>query len=633
MSRNNKPYYIGRKVIPNEKTLNELFFYLEPMNEREEKLPNHPLVRVDESDLRKFLPYTTIEKKRAFRKMQDDSLFIFQVKDMLGPTLDYHGVGSVYPVQKSLNYQSTKAIKSFPLITVKTSDENKSLEEFKSFMRNLQTNELSVELSCIPKNRKPSLLFYQDPSLGMYALGKLSNVTCQDEKLHFQLENHLSLAYIPFEILSEMYFTQGTSVFLDESIEEVILSSLQPVDINSFTKKKVSKLKEGFQNDLITEAHEVTSAVVKKSLAQNSSETSFLEQLEMVMVNKNLNYNYKELINFHLAMKTDGLVILGGMSGTGKSQLVRAYAEALGLEKNHLLFLPVSPSWMDESELLGYFDETTQTYRRPSNSFLDMLLEAQDNREQTYIVCFDEMNLAKTEHYFSSFLSILENEYEDRELVLYPKQFEETVRNQIDIPSSMRIGRNIFFVGTVNFDESTFVLSDKVLDRASIINLKVKEFSQLFVNTGTQPVVNNIQKTSLHSFVADKRSQSLNEQELKFLWDLHSLLQEVDYQLGIGPRLVWQFNHYIGNLASIHSEDMTRADALDYLLLQKVIPKLRGSADKLHHLVGDWNSEKNRENSSLDVLMKKYGDLSKFELTRERLDYKAKELADHGYTV
>lgn len=633
MSTTNKPYYIGRKVIPNNKSVNEIFFYLEPLNETEERLPSHSLVRVDESDLRKFLPRTTIEKRRAFRKMQDDSLFIFQVKDMLDPNLDYHGVDSIHPVQKSINFQSAKAIKSFPLITMKTKDEEKSLEEFKSFMRALQTNELSVELSCIPKDRKPSLLFYQDPALGMYALGKLSNVTCLDEKLNFQLADHLSLAYIPFEIVSEMYFTQGDSVFLDESVEEVILSSLQPVEIESFTKKRDSIQIEGFQKGLISEVNEITRTVVTNTIGQNSSEEVFLEQLEKVMTSKNLNYNHKELINFHLAMKTDGLVILGGMSGTGKSQLVRAYAEALGLEKDQLLFLPVSPSWMDESELLGHFDEYTQTYRRPSNSFLDVLTDAQENPEQTYIVCFDEMNLAKTEHYFSSFLSILENDYEDRELVLYPKQFEETVRKHIDIPPTIHIGRNIFFVGTVNFDESTFVLSDKVLDRASIINLKVKEFSQLFLNTGTQAIGNSIQKTSLQTFVTNKRTKSLSDSELKFLWDLHSLLQEVDYQLGIGPRLIWQFNHYIGNLSSIHSDDMSRSDAIDYLVVQKVIPKLRGSADKLLHLVGDLNSKKKRENSSLDVLMNSYDELSKFELTRERLDYKAKELADHGYTV
>lgn len=99
-------------------------------------------------------------------------------------------------------------------------------------------------------------------------------------------------------------------------------------------------------------------------------------------------------------MKTDGMVILSGLSGTGKSKLVTEYATAL---KANIRFVPVRPFWADDSDLLGYADTVNNIYRPGDSGLIDTLIDAQDNDKSLFIVVFDEMNLARVEHYFSQF--------------------------------------------------------------------------------------------------------------------------------------------------------------------------------------------------------------------------------------
>lgn len=92
------------------------------------------------------------------------------------------------------------------------------------------------------------------------------------------------------------------------------------------------------------------------------------------------------------------------------------------------------------------------------------------------MVVFDEMNLARVEHYFSQFLSVLEMKPDSRKIKLYNKELESRMYNNEKYPSSITIKSNVLFVGTVNTDESTYQFSDKVLDRANVINLKMIPF-------------------------------------------------------------------------------------------------------------------------------------------------------------
>lgn len=105
--------------------------------------------------------------------------------------------------------------------------------------------------------------------------------------------------------------------------------------------------------------------------------------------------------------------------GTGKSQLIKAYSKALQLGENQLNFITVRPFWQDDSDLLGYADTVNSVYRPGDSGLIETLISASKNPDSLYLVCFDEMNLARVEHYFSQFLSVLELPEADRKIRLY----------------------------------------------------------------------------------------------------------------------------------------------------------------------------------------------------------------------
>ena len=171
--------------------------------------------------------------------------------------------------------------------------------------------------------------------------------------------------------------------------------------------------------------------------------------------------------------------MLSGMSGTGKSRLTSLYGDALGLSPQQHLMVSVQPTWTDDSDLLGFLDLSNNVYRPADTGVVDFLLTAERNPDQLFLLTFDEMNLARVEHYFAQFLSVLELDLDKRYLRLYSDQAQGCIYNSCQYPSRIHIGRNVLFVGTVNIDESTYRFSDKVLDRAQVIRLGTVPFHLL----------------------------------------------------------------------------------------------------------------------------------------------------------
>lgn len=163
-------------------------------------------------------------------------------------------------------------------------------------------------------------------------------------------------------------------------------------------------------------------------------EWEFIEHFEAVAKKDGLFYTKKDLINFHAAVKSSSLVILSGLSGTGKSQLVQCYAKALGLIDDSFHMIPVRPNWNDDSDLIGFVDSMHMVYRPSDAGFINILMEAcqERNKNKLYIICFDEMNLARVEHYFSQFLSILEMPEKSRVLRLYSSEYESRLYMMYD---------------------------------------------------------------------------------------------------------------------------------------------------------------------------------------------------------
>lgn len=241
-------------------------------------------------------------------------------------------------------------------------------------------------------------------------------------------------------------------------------------------------------------------------------------------------------------------VIFSGLSGTGKTALVRAYAHAtcqrLGLNPaEHLAVVPVSPDWRDPAGLLGYLNplrDDPSFHREPA---LDLVLHAVERPEAPHFLLLDEMNLARVERYFAPFLSAMET---GEPLRLHA--FAETVDG---VPPWVPWPRNLFIAGTVNMDESTHGISDKVLDRAFTL-----EFWEV----------------DLDAFFAT-RSMRLPAVEAR-LRALHDILRPVRRHFGY--RTAAEVLALVGRgEAEALDAEASRA-LLDHALFAKVLPRIRG---------------------------------------------------------
>lgn len=366
----------------------------------------------------------------------------------------------------------------------------------------------------------------------------------------------------------------------------------------------------------------------------NFTELDFLSRLNSLALYQNLIYENSDLINFHTSIKSSNLTILAGMSGTGKSRLVKVYADALGLSEKQVKIIPVKPSWTDDSDILGYLDMNKMYYQPADTELVDVLFQAEKHPDKIFIICFDEMNLARVEHYFSQFLSVLEKDNGNKYLQLYNSSLEESVNNHAMYPSKINLGDNIFFIGTVNLDESTFHFSDKVLDRSNVINLHMGSFSALKAGLiAKKPEAEKIISFNEYlSFRNIDQTFSLSNREIEFLSELHGALHKENHSFGIGFRIVKQIDTYMKNL--LETAEFTKQDAFDIQILQRIMTKVRGSEDQLNHLVGLYNNNESLpSNSILLKILEKYKDLSPFTKTSNAIFLKARELKLYGYTV
>lgn len=345
-------------------------------------------------------------------------------------------------------------------------------------------------------------------------------------------------------------------------------------------------------------------------------------------------YNMKDFVNIHTALKCNSLVILSGLSGTGKSAIVDIYAKALGIntnannpDENRLLFIPVRPSWNDDSDLLGYVDLVHMVYRASDSGLVDFLVRAQNDEHKIYIVCFDEMNLARVEHYFSKFLSLLEQPVKNPELQLYDKQYSGRLYNSADYPYKITIGENVKFVGTINVDESTYHFSDKVLDRANVIQLDVLNYAKEWEKKKYGSLVNvNWSMDDYNSIIVTSSEQDMIRVH-QLLWDIHTLLHSVSSKYGVGPRIVKNIDMYLWNLPKSNIGEFTFAIGIDLQIAQRVLTKVRGPENQLGEILNDKSSK------NIYQIFDEYQDLSEFKLCREIVVQKQRELESYGYCI
>lgn len=371
---------------------------------------------------------------------------------------------------------------------------------------------------------------------------------------------------------------------------------------------------------------------------EDNEEVQFLQELQLTTLKEGLSYNLMDLVNFHVSIKTNPLTVVAGMSGTGKTQLARAYAKVLGLDEadGNLLFLPINPSYTEPADILGYLNTQTGLYMPAETGLVDLLFQAEQNPDRFYMVIFDEMNLSQVEHWFAPFLSLLELPAKDRRLKLYAK--ENTWHTKTIYKDSVRIGDNVIFVGTVNLDETTKDFSDRLLDRVNVVTLQKGSFTQLQQAAPSDHPDRTFDYQQYHSWINQHPGISAyTEEELQFFDELHEVINRYDAQKGVSYRLLNKMGYYINNLPQTNKPAYTlsKAEALDLGIRQRLLTKIKGSDRQIGYLVGTTlKPDVEPLNSELLTLFKGESAqrISSFEMTQKELKRKALELGVHGYT-
>ncbi|MHB8074771.1 McrB family protein [Desulfosporosinus fructosivorans] len=460
---------------------------------------------------------------------------------------------------------------------------------------------------------------------------------------------------VPAEIPESQILRRVNLTFLlDEDLNEISNHLLfgEPFPVSEFIKRFTVPSSQVVLNSPSVESKPNVKPVNYEAQV-DSGEQTFIKDLNQVALSNQLVYDMEDLVNFHIAIKTGALVVLAGMSGVGKSQLVINYARALGLsgvdeageERKQFLFIPVRPSWNDDADLIGFYDAIHKIYRPAETGLVDLLIEAslEDNKDKLYLICFDEMNLARVEHYFSQFLSILELS-EDRYLTLYSEKLAPEVYNRHEYSPRVPIGNNVFFVGTVNIDESSFQFSDKVLDRANVIRLKIYEslraWKAVFEEKASSgkpseeraqlsPVPGNVFASWCNNSPTEI---GLTDDEIDFLDELNSVLRKIDKDRVVGYRIIRQIGSYLKNIpCNVQGQEfLERGKAFDLQLVQRIMTKFKGPESDFVQLFGKY-TEPEQATSQILKLFEKYPSVSTFNYSRDVCHKKAKELLDHGY--
>ena len=193
-----------------------------------------------------------------------------------------------------------------------------------------------------------------------------------------------------------------------------------------------------------------------------------INAIESYITANGFNYDGNLVENFYLSLKSKPFVILAGTSGTGKTKLVNLFAEAIGAE---VKIVPVRPDWSDSSDLFGHIDLSGNF--KPG-AIIDFIRDAYKRPDKPFILCLDEMNLARVEYYMSDILSVIETRKFDANHKITSKEplvGENDCRcsNGVNNYGEIKFPGNLYIVGTVNMDETTFPFSKKVLDRANTI--------------------------------------------------------------------------------------------------------------------------------------------------------------------
>jgi hypothetical protein len=272
-----------------------------------------------------------------------------------------------------------------------------------------------------------------------------------------------------------------------------------------------------------------------------------------------LYYKPEMIMLFISALASTKLVILQGISGTGKTSLAYAWGKFL---TNDATIASVQPSWRDRTELFGYFNEFTKKFNE--TEVLKAMYEA-GYTDDVYVTVLDEMNIARVEYYFAEMLSILEMPSRDEWLIeIVPSSWDNDPKNLIE--GKLKIPPNMWYIGTINNDDSTFMVTDKVYDRA--MPLDINDKGQPFDPVPTEAVPINF--TYLENLFKEAQEKFPMSEEI------NKKIEEMDdyvikhFRIAFGNRIVKHMRDFVPVYVGCGG---TEVAAVDYFVARKILRK------------------------------------------------------------
>ena len=312
-----------------------------------------------------------------------------------------------------------------------------------------------------------------------------------------------------------------------------------------------------------------------------------IELLKIALQQTGLLFEDSLLNRFVCALLAKPFVILTGLAGSGKTKLAQVFAQWICGEKKQMCMVPVGADWTNQEPLLGYPNALNEgEYVMPENGALELLIQAgkEENRNKPYFLILDEMNLSHVERYFADFLSVMESQ---EAISLHP---DTEVWKKCGVPAKISLPPNLFIIGTVNIDETTYMFSPKVLDRANVIEFRVtaREMEQ-FLKHKVPVYLKTIQGegaitgASFVEIATHKGSQVKGNANLdKILLHFFDRLKDAGAEFGFrSAREICTFVTIADRLVPEWTED----EVIDAVIMQKLLPKLHGSQRKLEGIL------------------------------------------------
>ncbi|MBR4909642.1 MAG: AAA family ATPase [Acidaminococcaceae bacterium] len=369
-----------------------------------------------------------------------------------------------------------------------------------------------------------------------------------------------------------------------------------------------------------------------------------IHNIKQYIATKGFSYEDGLIENFYLSLKSKPFVILAGTSGTGKTRLVKLFAEAIGAtsENGRYQMVSVRPDWSDSTDLFGHVDLNNHFV---PGAIIDFVKKAEFDVNHPYILCLDEMNLARVEYYLSDFLSVIETRDFDgygniKTAQLVPESYYGMDKTAAGKYGKVTLPENLYVVGTVNMDETTFPFSKKVLDRANTIEFSYVDLMPQSMEAQQVSAMNLSNQFLKTKYLLLQQCQDEVEDVNRICAELkviNEILQLANAHVGYRIRDEIVFYLLNNNEESLISE----AEAFDNELMQKILPRIRGSSSAVKSMLcelfkfcaGDYEGYQTKSDDiSSKMLEAAKRPECKYKKSAEKIAFMVRRYEEDGFT-